>query len=215
MALTRAAASSRASGIPSSLRAISPTAPAFAGLSSNSGLASRARSTKSRTASLLASPTRVSTPGGAGTGRGGTGQVISPSTSRGSRLVARRRTSWQRRTSWAAAGAIAGRRCSQLSSKMSADLVSRCPHTVSVSEASGRGLISSPRAMVPHRRPSSAIPPRSTNQAPSAQGMLAAAFSASLVFPTPPGPVSVSSLARASRDLTRSSSPARPTKLVS
>ncbi len=45
---TRAAASSTASGTPSSLRHISATDPAFSGVNSKTGLRERARSTNSR-----------------------------------------------------------------------------------------------------------------------------------------------------------------------
>jgi hypothetical protein len=82
----RTAASSIASGMPSSRRQILATAGAFSEVSSKPGLTSSARSTNNRTASAF----RISTKSGESTmASGGTPKVTSPATPSGSREVAR------------------------------------------------------------------------------------------------------------------------------
>ena len=82
----RAAASSIASGMPSSRRQISTTAIAVAGSRVNPGSTAAARSTKSRTAAVSVTVARSSPTFGSPSDR--TGITRSPSTARPSRLVA-------------------------------------------------------------------------------------------------------------------------------
>ena len=100
---TRAAASSIASGSPSSSAQIAATEPASSGLSSKSGRTSAARSTNSDTAS---DPAKVSPPS-AGSDSDGTRQSVSPPTPSGARLVASTTTSGAAHSSASAASAHA------------------------------------------------------------------------------------------------------------
>ncbi len=120
-ALTRAAASSMASGMPSSCRQISPTAATFPAVRPNPGRASAARSQNSRTDS--ASPAaRGSAISGSGTVSGGTGQLASPGTPSLVWLVARIRSRGQLRRSAAIVSAAASMTCSQLSTMSRASM---------------------------------------------------------------------------------------------
>ena len=84
---TRAAASSIASGTPSSARQIAATAAALPASTANPGRAAAARSANKRTASQRAtSPASCPAPGAA-TESGGTCQAVSPAMRSGSRLV--------------------------------------------------------------------------------------------------------------------------------
>ena len=95
---TRAAASSSASGMPSSRRQISATVAALASVSSNSDDATRARSRNRRTDSLWFAVAAVRTPA-AGTPNVGTVNSVSPSTPSGSRSVTSSFSSRQPRSS--------------------------------------------------------------------------------------------------------------------
>ena len=102
--LTLAAASSMASGSPSSRRQISSTVEAFAAVSSKAGATATARSQKSRTAGESRSPKKS----------GGTGNCRSPMSRSGALLVASTVRRGHSPTRSATKGA-AGRRCSRLS----------------------------------------------------------------------------------------------------
>ena len=99
-ARTRAAASSIASGTPSSRRQIWAIAEAFRSVIRNSGTAAIARSTKRRMASYCGSSSGP-TASGSGTESDGTGRTVSPEMASPSRLVAttRRRLQLRRRAS--------------------------------------------------------------------------------------------------------------------
>ena len=112
----RAAASSIASGRPSSRRQISATAPTGSRSRSKSGRPALARSANNVVASSTAS--------------GGTGKIRSPSTPSASRLVASTDTRGQCRTIWSINRAAASRRCSQLSTTSSSSRVRRYSITV-------------------------------------------------------------------------------------
>ena len=86
IATTRAAASSIASGMPSSRRQISATASASRRLRAKPGRTACARSAKSRTASLATSSSAADPSAGSDSER--SGQTCSPPTARPSRLVA-------------------------------------------------------------------------------------------------------------------------------
>jgi hypothetical protein len=108
-ALSLAAASSSASGMPSRRRQISRTAPALPASSENPGRASPARSQNSRTDSASAMASGSSSAGG-GTVSGSTGQVASPATFSLVWLVARTRSAGQLRSSPPTRSAAAGPR---------------------------------------------------------------------------------------------------------
>ena len=104
-AFSRAAASSIASGRPSTKRQISATVSAVAGVSSNRGRAARARSTKSCTAAeATTSPADSAT----GSASGSTASRTSPGTWSTSRLVASTRTSGHSPSTAAATRAASG-----------------------------------------------------------------------------------------------------------
>ena len=97
---TRAAASSTASGIPSSRRQICATAAPFAVVSSNAGATARARSTNRRTASHSAIAARSGGPAStSGSVIEVTGSRLSPGMPSASRLVARTWSRGHRRSS--------------------------------------------------------------------------------------------------------------------
>ena len=79
---TLAAASSMASGMPSSLVQISPMARAFWAVNAKEGSWPRARARNSRADSELSSSSTVGERSGSGALRGGTGHLSSPSTQR-------------------------------------------------------------------------------------------------------------------------------------
>ena len=113
--LIRAAASSMASGRPSSLRAIAAIAAAFSSSSSKSGTAAAARSANRRTDSQAASEAAAGRASSAGTASGGTGHSCSPETRSGERLLTRIRTALVSSSSRVTTGAPSSR-CSKLSS---------------------------------------------------------------------------------------------------
>ena len=114
-ARTRAAASSMASGMPSSRRQISLTAAAFPAVSAKPGRACAARSANSRTASAPAASATARPASSAGSPSEGTSQQTSPSAPSGSRLVASTRSSGAARSSVRISPAAAASTCSQLS----------------------------------------------------------------------------------------------------
>src|SRR5215469_3361682 len=213
---SRAAASSMASGMPSSRRQILATAAAFASVTANPGTTCAARSANKLTAGNRASSATLSGRPACGAGSGGTASTVSPSMVSASRLVASTRSPPAARSSWSASSAAASTRCSQLSSTSS----SCRPARYSASAVAGAYPARSCSPSVPATAWATSAWSRSwsswTSHTPSrnARASPAAARSASRVLPTPPAPVSVTSRESASSRLTSASSPRRPTKLV-
>ena len=112
---TRAAASSIASGNPSSRRQISATAGAVSAVNVRSGLTARARSTKSRTASEAVAASVGEAVSGAGSDSGGTGYSCSPERAQSDPAGDQDLRPGQAPSKSATAGA-ARRTCSKLSS---------------------------------------------------------------------------------------------------
>ena len=193
-AATRAAASSIASGIPSSRRQISPTAATLEGLREKSLRAAAARWTNRDTASLAPAAAMPASGGGSDSGR--SPKTCSPPTPSGCWLVARMRTPRQPRKMSAASAAAAAARCSQLSStSSSALLVRKNSTTLPAVDRPGRGRTRSAAATACAIVSPSPAAASSHSHAPSAKdgSWSAAACSASRVLPTPPGPVTVTS----------------------
>ena len=116
--LTRAAASSMASGRPSNRAQISVTADAFSRVSSKSGLAATARCRNSSTAGYWDRTSTESVDRGTGSASGGTGNSCSPYTCSAARLVTRILRLGPITSSSATVGA-ACTRCSKLSNRNS------------------------------------------------------------------------------------------------
>ena len=198
-AATRAAASSMASGMPSSRRQISSMVASSSAFGLNCGSAA-ARSTNRRLASAS----------------DGTRQATSPSQCSGSRLVASTRTPGPARSRSSARRAQASMTCSQLSSTMIASRVARWAASASCAERCAGIGTPAASAVACATRPPSARPASSTNQMPSGTGSILASVSmARRVLPQPPGPMSVSSRTRASRRTISARSRSRPTNEVS
>ncbi len=115
---SRAAASSMASGIPSSARQIRVTAGTVSSVTVKPERAAAARSFSSRTAAYAMACSASASRGGRASGR--TGHRASPVRPSGSRLVARMRSPGHSPSSRSASAAAAPIRCSQLSSTRSA-----------------------------------------------------------------------------------------------
>ena len=213
---SRTAASSSASGMPSSRRHRSRTAAAFSASTVKPGTTAAARSVSSPTASELRSRRTETSSPSAGSDIGGTTILTSPATPSDCRLVASSRSWGHALTRVTARTARASSRCSQLSRTSS----SRLPATYSVSEDSDKPAERSctPSALKTAWVTSSGswIGASWTSQAPSGnpRDISVAARSASRVLPTPPLPVRVSNRVVVSRCLTSRSSGRRPTKLV-
>src|SRR6266545_4048436 len=216
-ARTREAASSRGSGMPSSRRQSTATAPASSDPSVNPVAAAVARATKSWTALDCSS--------------GGTTKTASPVSPSGSRLVARMRSSGAVRSSAAASSATGSTTCSQLSSTSSRRSLRSAPASRSIRPIGpfprGPGGASSrmPRTVmtasagepVTSSLPGRPSPASSTSHTPSGNlsTSCAAVSTASRVLPTPPGPVSVTSRPEPSNRRTSLTASARPTRSVS
>ncbi|MDQ3508855.1 MAG: hypothetical protein M3494_12700 [Actinomycetota bacterium] len=224
MLLTLDAASSMASGAPSSFRHTSATAGAFASTTSKPGEAAEARSAKSRGDSEREA---ASSDGESGTDMAGTGHILSPETPSGSRLVARTARCGHRRSNPSASLAHASTRCSQLSRRIkhprsrraagSSRSISRpgrspTPSTEAASRATSDGSLRGSNST--SQTPSGKAPPEIPAKL-SSPAKLRAASSASRVLPEPPTPVSVRSRPGRTMPRTSSSSASRPTKLVS
>ena len=214
----RAAASSIASGRPSRRRQICRTAAALSSVTRNDGRTSWARCSKRRTASEppSAAAVAVTTAPPGGSDSGGTGQLHSPSTPSGSRLVARIDSAGQATSSRSARPATAAARCSQLSSTISVRRPDTCAAIASAASCPGVSGAPSWLATVWPTDAGSAAGASSTQQTPPGKvsPATAAAASASRVLPVPPGPVRVSSLVVASSCRTSRNSLARPTSDV-
>gem|GEM_PF-4122880 len=209
----RAAASSMASGMPSSFRLIAATAARLSSVRAKSGSTARARSRKSSTASYRCSG---SAPVAAlGTTSGATGYSTSPWMRSGSRLVARIRTPGQVRSRVSAITAATSMTCSQLSSTNSTvrdlrystvAIVADCrdlpcrPSVAANSSGTSWGSV----------RPASATTCTLSNSRRSS----VAIRSASRVLPIPPKPVSVTSRDSPISSRMRVRSDRRPTNVV-
>ena len=171
---TRAAASSRASGRPSSCSAIRVTAGVFSDVSAKDGRTAWARSVNRRTACRS----------------GGTGQAISPVRPSASRLVASTFRSGQPFSKVSTRAAQASIRCSQLSRMSSALRLRRTSVRVSVSGCPGRSPTPATEATARGTRSESEIGASSTTQRPLAKMSVSSPATArpSRVFPLPPSP---------------------------
>lgn len=204
---SRSAASSSASGIPSSRRQISASTSRFAGVTVNPGLAALARSMNS----CRASPSSPA----AGTVSGGTGITCSPGMPSTSRLVASTRTSGVVAIIRPTSAAHASIRCSQLSMISSSRLSARN------SVSRGSGAVDSSRrfsasATLRVTRSGSWMSASSISQTPSgnARDTSWPICRDNRVLPIPPGPSRVSTRVVGSSRLAVASSSRRPTKLV-
>ena len=200
----RAAASSIASGIPSSLATICATSGRVRSSRQNHRSASRARSANRVTASLPAA-------------RGCSRYFASPATLSGSLLVASTCTSSAESSNARHSSAAAPSRCSQLSRTKSSWRRASAVQSESIGDS--EGFCGSPMmaATVAGTSEPSWTAPSSTSQAPSAnrQPTVRATSPANRVLPTPPTPATVTIRCALSRSATSAASTTRPTKLVS
>ena len=208
-----AAASSIASGSPSSLRQTCSTATALSSASRNEGRTSWARCSNSLTASNSASVDAPGVVSSRGSDSGGTGQLCSPSTPSSSRLVVRIDKEAQARSRRSARSATAAARCSQLSRTSSTGRSPMCSAIVIVTSCPGTSGMPRPSATACGAMAGSSIGASSTQHTPPGNRPCAtsAAARASRVFPVPPGPVRVTSRLRARASTTSWSSRWRPT----
>ena len=213
MTRRRAAASSMASGMPSSCRQIRPTTEAVRSSQPSVTPCCAARSAKSRTASVAAIASTSSS--SAGVSRDGTRWTRSPSMPSGSRLVASSAMFRQFRSRASASLAQVSTTCSQLSSSTSRLRGPTASTSVSSRGRPGSSAMSSTLATVTATRSASCSGARSANHTPSPEpsAIPAATWSASRVLPAPPGPVSVTRRELAIRRRTSASSASRPMKL--
>ena len=197
--LIRAAASSMASGRPSSRRQISATSWAFSLVSSKPGASARARAANKRTEAACAGSRE---PRG-GTGSAGTTNSYSP-LSRSTVRLATRTTSPGAAASSSATTGAPSMTCSKLSRTSKSRLVRRYDIT-SPASRSPEVFSPSPAAIAAGTRSAVRTGARSTNRTPSANwgASRPAAATARRVFPTPPGPVRV--IRRTPWPITRSS----------
>ena len=214
--LTLAAASSMASGSPSSRRQISATAPAFPLVSSKPADAACARCTNRRTeAHRCTSAASPPAPIG-GTGSGGTGNSCSPLSRNTIRLVTSATTPGAAPSSSATSGA-APITCSKLSSTSTSRRARRYDFR-SVISAPPEVLSPSAAAIAAVTSSAARTEPSATNRTPSAKPAptRCATSTASLLFPTPPGPVRVTrrTPSARTRSPTAATSSSRPTSGV-
>ncbi len=214
-----AAASSMASGIPSSRAQIRATLSAFAGVSTKCGWTRPARARNRRTASASATASNAAHSPLPGFGRpsGEMRQTCSPEVRRGSWAVARTLSPGQSRRRPSTSRAQASIRCSQLSSRSSSCRPPMCPGSASATEVP---YCSRSRSAVATSRDTwagSVRAARLANQAPSgySPSISRATSSASRVLPRPDAPVMVTSRACRRTAASSVSSGSRPTKLVS
>ena len=206
----RAAASSKASGTPSSLRQISAIAASWPSIR-KSGLAWRARSTSSSPASLA-----LGSDVSSGSVIDRSPSAASPGIPNSSRLVATTLVSGADVSISATVEAVASIRCSQLSTTSSTSLPDRCSIRAFRGSKSDCGMASASRNAT--STPSgSETGPSGTSHVPSGYfgAASAAACSARRVFPTPPTPVIVTSLDDSRSSSTPETSVSRPTNDVS
>jgi hypothetical protein len=220
-ARTRAAASSIASGSPSSRRQISTTAVTLSWVTAKPGWTATARSANSRTTGwAMASPAEAP---GSGRPSGGTGHRASPRIPSGSRLVASTRSLGQRPSRLSTSRAAASITCSQLSSTSSVWVADSASTRRLIASRGMAGGSSNPTSRRPSAlvtacgtSPGSVTAASSTSHAPpgTSSAILAATVVASRVFPAPPGPTSVTRRPSLSCLSICACSCSRPTKLV-
>ena len=140
----RAAASSRASGMPSRRWQIWAMAGALASLTAKEGRARCARSTNRTTASYCDSAGTSRPPSGLGQRIDGTRQVISPGTPSGSRLVVSTEVDGFANSRAVTSSAQAATRCSQLSKTRSDGLVAELDRQL-VNDGTARNLAGAQR----------------------------------------------------------------------
>src|SRR5215212_1240041 len=213
---TLAAASSMASGIPSSLLHTSATACALPAVKAKEGSRLRARARNRRADSDLSSSSTMNEYRGSGALSGGTGHLSSPSTPSSSRLVANTRKRGHESSRTSTSRAVASNRCSQLSTTRSNSLLPKTSVSVSTSGSSGRSGTSTASATALGTSASSESGANSTSHTPSGYASRRSRDTsrARRVLPEPPAPVSVSSLLISSSRLTSSISRSRPMKLL-
>ncbi len=184
----RAAASSIASGSPSSAAQIWLTAVRFSPTGENWAPAARARCRNSCTASLASGPSACSRPSG------GTRSTASPYSRSGIRLVARIRVSGAAASSLVSIG-VASSRCSRLSRTSSTGRSSKARMRASSAVPAEEGRRPSDRATAIASSPGSGTGARSANATPPgfASACSRAVCTASRVLPVPPAPVRVTS----------------------
>ena len=210
-----AAASSMASGSPSSRWQIAATARALSGVRANPGTTAAARSANSaragyRTGSVLSGSLA------GGTGSGGSVHTVSPRMPSGCWLVHSTDSPGADRSSSSTSAAQASSTCSQLSSTSSSSRSARCS-----ASSCGVGTWAADRTdsawatAYPTSEPSVSSA-RSTCRTPSAKTRRSspATRTATRVLPVPPAPVSVTRRLPESSRLTCATSRWRPTKLV-
>ncbi len=149
---------------------------------------------------------------GLGNASGASGQTVSPSTSRGSLLVAMMRTLAQAWRIDSVRSATCLSRCSQLSNTTRRSLCWSTSTRPSSTELPWRRCTSSDVATASTANESSLTPARSHSHTPSPWlgSACSANRSARRVLPTPPGPVNVSSRAVAPSGTSSDSSELRP-----
>ena len=192
--LLRAAASSMASGNPSTRWQIAATLDAFFSVNANAGRTARARSMNRLTASFRSRISRDPAADG-GSGNGSMESACSPRTCNGARLVARICSAGQASRMCATTSATPAMRCSQLSKRSKVCRGRRWRSSASAIGWCGAAVTSRALASAPDTSAGSASGARSIQTTPSAKELVTspAIASASRVLPTPPGPVSVSS----------------------
>ncbi len=209
----RDAASSTASGSPSSSRQISATAVAFSSVSWKSGRTERALPRKSRTDSISFrfSADRAVPLGGVASG--GTGYSCSPTRCNGTRLVTTTRKDGVASSSIPTVGAAAAI-CSKLSSNKT---VSRRPNR-SLTTVIGSMALDSRTPSAAPMAGNSCFGSRTEASSTMWRGRrsegVPIASTANRVLPIPPGPVSVSSLVPSNRRRTSAISRSRPTNAL-
>ena len=210
------AASSIASGRPSSRRQTSTTAIRLEVVSSNRPEAAAALSVKSSTDSLRRSWSRVSSPCARGSSSGGIGMTCSPVTDSGSRLVATTRTPGADLRTSVTSSAAASSRCSQLSTRRSSFRSRRWESRRARGWVAAWSRRSRAARTALSTRPGSRTSASSTSHAPSgkARARSVPIRIARRVLPTPPGPTRVTRRTVASFFRSSASSRRRPTKLV-
>lgn len=215
---TRAAASSRASGMPSSRRHSRATASTLAAVNSNPGHASCARSTNNCTdADFKALSTRsLCSVSSSGTDNGGTSHKASPSMPSASRPVARTRSSGHCASRVETRLEQVSMTCSQLSSTSSIRDERNRLTSASICGTSAVVGTSVAEQTVGTTSPGSSRGARSTQQASSAisGAQSRATRNASRVLPAPPIPVSVTSRWRPRRLRTSATDRLRPKNAV-
>ena len=220
MVRSRAAASSIASGIPSSARQTRAIVASVLASTARSLRTALARSRSSWTAgedSISPGPASPS-----GRASGSTAHSASPVMPSGSLLVARMRSRWHSPSTRCANTAADSITCSQLSRISSASRSRIAAMSRSVGSAFGASPSRASRrpsalSVDCATSPSAPMAARSTSQAPSGRSpsSVRAVSVASLVFPEPPGPIRVVSRRVAMSSRTAATSASLPTKAVS